>query len=54
MPAWGAEANDDDSWKLVLFIRHLPQLTHDEEEEMKRLNPKSREELGRNRERKSS
>jgi len=27
MPAWGSEEKDDDSWKLVLFIRHLPQLT---------------------------
>jgi hypothetical protein len=26
---------------LVQFIRHLPQLTADEEEAMKRLNPKS-------------
>jgi mono/diheme cytochrome c family protein len=40
MPAWGSGDKDDDSWKLVLFIRHLPQLTLDEEREMKRLNPK--------------
>ena len=26
MPAWGDPDNDSDSWKLVLFIRHLPQL----------------------------
>lgn len=45
MPAWGTSVKDDDSWKLVLFIRHLPQLTAEEEEEMKRLNPKSGEEL---------
>jgi mono/diheme cytochrome c family protein len=44
MPAWGTSAKDDDSWKLVLFIRHLPQLTAEEEEEMKKLNPKSGEE----------
>ncbi len=40
MPAWGAEGKDDDSWKLVLFIRHLPHLTADEEREMESLNPK--------------
>jgi len=40
MPAWGAEEKDEDSWKLVLFIRHLPQLTRAEEREMEGLNPK--------------
>lgn len=45
MPAWGANGKDDDSWKLVLFVRHLPQLTPEEEEEMKKLNPKSAAEL---------
>ena len=40
MPAWGAEAKDEDSWKLVLFIRHLPQLTPAEQREMEALNPK--------------
>ena len=41
MPAWGTEQKDDDSWKLVVFIRHLPQLTPEEEREMESLNPKS-------------
>ena len=41
MPAWGAAAGDEDSWKLVLFIRHLPQLTQEEEKEMESLNPRS-------------
>ena len=40
MPAWGTADNDDDSWKLVLFIRHLPQLTVSEAREMEELNPK--------------
>lgn len=40
MPAWGTEERDDDSWKLVLFIRHLPQLTPAEERAMEALNPK--------------
>lgn len=44
MPAWGTEVKDEDSWKLVLFIRHLPQLTPQEEREMKGLNPKGPEE----------
>ncbi len=41
MPAWGDADNDSDSWKLVLFIRHLPQLTPDETRDMERFNPKS-------------
>ena len=40
MPAWGTDEKDEDSWKLVLFIRHLPQLTRAEEREMEALNPK--------------
>jgi hypothetical protein len=40
MPAWGTEEKDDDSWKLVAFIRHLPYLTPAEEREMEALNPK--------------
>ena len=43
MPAWGrdvTDVKDEDSWKLVLFIRHLPQLTPAEEGEMEALNPK--------------
>ena len=45
MPAWGTKVEDDDSWKLVLFIRHLPQLSAEEEDQMRRMNPKSLEEL---------
>jgi len=46
MSAWGGSDHDDeDSWKLVHFIRHLPQLTSQELEEMKKLNPKSPDEL---------
>lgn len=41
MPAWGTDENDQDSWKLVYFIRHLPQLTPAEVKEMETLNPKS-------------
>ena len=47
MPAWGGDdpEKDLDSWKLVHFIRHLPELTEDEIAEMRRLNPKSPHEL---------
>jgi mono/diheme cytochrome c family protein len=45
MPAFGREGSTDDSWKLVYFIRHLPQLTPAEEAQMEVLNPKSPEEL---------
>jgi mono/diheme cytochrome c family protein len=43
MPGWGnpKELQNDDSWQLVLFIRHLPQMTPAELEKMKTLNPKS-------------
>jgi len=41
MPAWGKgrPERDLDSWKLVHFIRHLPNITHEELEEMERYNP---------------
>jgi Copper binding periplasmic protein CusF len=41
MPAGGTEGSDEDSWKLVLFIRHLPQLSAEELRDMEMLNPKS-------------
>jgi mono/diheme cytochrome c family protein len=47
MPAWGSgsEHDNQDSWKLVRFIRHLPKLTAEEEAKMKEMNPKSPDEL---------
>ena len=46
MPAFGAPGdNDQDSWKLVAFIRHLPSLSQSEESEMGKMNPKSPDEL---------
>ena len=36
MPGWGGE--DEENWKLVLFIRHLPQLSERELELMKEVN----------------
>ena len=44
MPAFGEEhsvGGDTDTWHLVLFIRHLPQITSEEVDEMKGLNPKT-------------
>jgi mono/diheme cytochrome c family protein len=50
MPGWGGSdpSNKDahaaeDSWKLVHFIRHLPQLSFEEKKEMEKLNPKGPE-----------
>lgn len=43
MPAFG-DASDDqdpDSWKLVLFIRHLGAMTQEELEQMDTMTPKS-------------
>ncbi len=46
MPAFGgAPGSEQDSWKLVRFIRHLPQLTDEERMEMERNNPKGPEDL---------
>lgn len=45
MPAFGGAGTEEDSWKLVSFIRYLPRLTATEEAQMEALNPKSPEEL---------
>jgi mono/diheme cytochrome c family protein len=47
MPAWGdgTAGSAADTWALVHFIRHLPQITPEELEEMKALNPKTHEEM---------
>jgi mono/diheme cytochrome c family protein len=44
MPAWGEGTIDKDigSWKLVHFIRHLPQVTQEELDRMKALNPRTK------------
>src|SRR5688500_8112509 len=43
MPAFGQGPadQDTDSWKLVHFIRHLPQISAEDLERMKAMNPKS-------------
>jgi len=46
MPAFGgAHGSEEDSWKLVRFLRHLPRLTEEERVEMERYNPKGPEDL---------
>ena len=47
MPGWGTGASHDeeDSWKLVHFIRHLPQLALEEKKAMEKMNPKSPDDL---------
>ncbi len=47
MPAWGGGGEHDatDSWKLVRFIRHLPQVTGDEKRAMEKMNPKTPAEM---------
>jgi mono/diheme cytochrome c family protein len=46
MPAFGGpHSSPDDTWKLVLFIRHLPDLAAEERLEMERYNPKGPEDL---------
>jgi mono/diheme cytochrome c family protein len=46
MPAWGdgQPEKDTESWKLVHFIRHLPTITPDEIEQMKKFNPMTAQE----------
>jgi mono/diheme cytochrome c family protein len=44
MPAFGgAHGSEEDSWKLVRFIRHLPEVSAEELTEMERYNPKGPE-----------
>jgi mono/diheme cytochrome c family protein len=40
-PGKGLGTDDAETWKLVLFIRQLPQITSEELENMKKLNPKT-------------
>jgi mono/diheme cytochrome c family protein len=41
MPAFSSHGMEDESWKLVHFIRHLPQQTPAERMDMERNNPKA-------------
>jgi mono/diheme cytochrome c family protein len=50
MPAWGAHHSAEASWKLVRFIRHLPDISPGELQEMEKLNPKTPQELEEERE----
>lgn len=52
MPAWstGTAEGERQSWELVLFIRHLSDLTPEEIREMERLNPQSPADMEREQE----
>lgn len=47
MPAWATAttAGEESTWRLVRFLRHLPQLTAPEIDAMKERNPRSPEEI---------
>ena len=47
MPGWGAGTakSEEASWKLVRFVRHLPQVSEEEEREMQKMNPRTPAEL---------
>ena len=47
MPGWGTgtRAGEEDSWRLVRFIRHLPHVTQQEIEDMEAMNPRSPTEI---------
>ncbi len=47
MPGWstGTPEGEQQTWHLVYFIRHLPQVTPEEIEQMDALNPKSPEQI---------
>ena len=44
MPAFSSPNDADDNWKLVLFVRHLAELSPEERMDMERYNPKGPEE----------
>lgn len=50
MPGWHVDGREVESWKLVDFIRHLPQLTAEERLQMEKLNPKGLEDRNEERE----
>jgi mono/diheme cytochrome c family protein len=46
MPAFGTSSEHDlETWKLALFVRHLPSLTQEEERAMQKANPITPSEL---------
>jgi len=46
MPAFGDPGDQDiDTWKLVCFVRQLPKLSLEQEQQMKKMNPKTPEDL---------
>jgi mono/diheme cytochrome c family protein len=44
MPGWGGEDTDEAIWKLVLFLRHLPDLSAEELDQMREIHPEEEHE----------
>ena len=42
MPGWGGEDTDDEIWQLVVFVRHLPDLSEEELQLMREIHPEER------------
>lgn len=40
MPAFSVNHSEEDTWRLVMFIRHLPKITRQELGEMEKMNPR--------------
>lgn len=45
MPAWDEEGEEGEHWKLVLFLRHLPDLTAEELERMREVHPEEEDSI---------
>jgi mono/diheme cytochrome c family protein len=41
MPGWATSHKPEETWALVEFIRHLPQMTDQEKKDMEKFNPKT-------------
>jgi mono/diheme cytochrome c family protein len=42
MPGWEGEDTDDEIWQLVVFVRHLPDLSEEELQLMREIHPEER------------
>jgi mono/diheme cytochrome c family protein len=41
MPGWAKSHTAEETWRLTLFVRHLPHLSDEEKKDMEKFNPKS-------------
>jgi mono/diheme cytochrome c family protein len=42
MPGWGGKDTDDEIWQLVVFVRHIPELSEEELHLMREFHPEER------------